>query len=57
MKKIGETVDAGYSIAKKIEQRSIDTLLEKKLIKKGTKDKATGSVRYHLSSQGKKHSS
>jgi hypothetical protein len=57
LKKIGGTAETGYSVAKKIEQRSVDALLEKKLIKKGAKDKATGLIKYHISSAGKKHTS
>src|SRR4051794_8693483 len=55
LKKIGGATEAGYSVEKKVEQRSVDSLLEKKLIKKGAKDKATGSLRYHISSAGKRH--
>ena len=55
LKKVGGTAETGYAVEKKIEQRSLDSLLEKKLIKKGAKDKATGSIRYHISSAGKKH--
>jgi hypothetical protein len=55
LKKIGGATETGYSVEKKVEQRSVDSLLEKKLIKKGAKDKATGSMRYHISSAGKKH--
>ena len=55
LKKIGGATDAGYTLEKKAEQRSIDSLLEKKLIKKGAKDKASGVIRYHISSSGKKH--
>ena len=55
LKKIGEAAEPGYSVGKKIEQRSIDSLIEKKLVKKGAKDKASGTVRYLISSAGKKH--
>ncbi|WP_435009600.1 hypothetical protein P12x_000858 [Tundrisphaera lichenicola] len=55
LKKIGETADTGYMVAKKVEERSIESLLTKKLIKKGAKDKASGALRYHISSSGKKH--
>jgi hypothetical protein len=55
LKKIGGAAETGYTLAKKAEQRSIDSLLEKKLIKKGAKDKASGAIRYHISSSGKKH--
>jgi hypothetical protein len=57
LKKIGETSETGYTVAKKVEQRSVDSLLEKKLIKKGAKDKGTGLIKYHISSAGKKHTS
>ena len=55
LKKIGETADTGYTVDKKVEERSIESLLNKKLIKKGAKDKASGKLRYHISSAGKKH--
>jgi len=57
LKKIGETGETGYPVVKKAEQRTIDSLLEKKMIKKGAKDKVSGSIRYHISSAGKKHTS
>jgi hypothetical protein len=55
LKKIGSAGETGYTLEKKAEQRSIDSLLEKKLIKKGAKDKTSGSIPYHISSAGKKH--
>jgi len=55
LKRIGEAPELGYILGKKVEQRSIDSLLEKKLIKKGAKDKASGDIRYHISTSGKKH--
>jgi hypothetical protein len=55
LKKIGGAAETGYALEKKAEQRSIDSLLDKKLIKKGAKDKASGTARYHISSSGKKH--
>ncbi len=54
LKKIGGS-EAGYLAAKKAEQRTIDALLERKLIKKGAKDKASGNVNYMISNAGKKH--
>ncbi len=56
LKKIGGS-EAGYLAGKKAEQRTIDALLERKLIKKGAKDKASGSVNYQISNAGKKHPS
>jgi hypothetical protein len=55
LKKISEAAETGYTVAKKVEERSIESLLSKKLIKKGAKDKASGLLRYHISSSGKKH--
>ncbi len=54
LKKIGGS-EAGYLAEKKAEQRTIDALLERKLIKKGAKDKASGNVNYMISNAGKKH--
>ena len=54
LKKIGGS-ETGYLAEKKAEQRTIDALLERKLIKKGAKDKASGNVNYMISSAGKKH--
>ena len=56
LKKIGGS-ETGYLAEKKGEQRTIDALLERKLIKKGAKDKASGNVNYMISSAGKKHPS
>lgn len=53
--KIGAADAAGYLSTKKAEQRSIDALAERKLVKKGAKDKASGNFRYLISSAGKKH--
>jgi hypothetical protein len=55
LKKISDAAETGYTVGKKVEQRSVDSLLEKKLIKKGAKDKASGALRYYISSSGKKH--
>src|SRR5947209_4818570 len=42
LKKIGETSEPGYRSEKKAEQRTLDALQERKLIKRGAKDKASG---------------
>lgn len=47
--------DSGYVLAGKAEQRSIDALVERKLLKKGTKNKATGAHPYLLTRAGEKH--
>jgi hypothetical protein len=45
----------GFITAKKAEQKTLETLLDKKLIKKGAKDKASGNFRYTVSKAGEKH--
>jgi hypothetical protein len=55
LKKIGGSSDPGYRSDKKAELRTIEALQERKLIKRGAKDKASGSYHYLLSSAGKKH--
>lgn len=45
----------GFMTAKKAEQKTLETLLDKKLIKKGAKDKASGNFRYTVSKAGAKH--
>lgn len=55
LKKVHGAGEPGYSVDKKIEQRSIDALLERKLIKKGAKDKASGKIPHTLSASGRKH--
>lgn len=55
LKKVHGAGEGGYSADKKIEERSLTALQEKKLIKKGAKDKATGKVPYSISAAGKKH--
>jgi hypothetical protein len=53
--RIGGAGETGYRSEKKAEQRTIDALQERKLIKRGAKDKASGSYSYSLSNTGKKH--
>ncbi len=55
LKQIHGAKEAGYMTAKKAEQKTLDTLLDKKLIKKGAKDKASGNFRYTVSKAGEKH--
>src|SRR5262249_19151632 len=54
LQRIGTAGEAGYRSAKKAEQRSIDSLQEKKLIKRGAKDRPTGPSPYPPSNAGKK---
>ena len=55
LKQIHSKKEEGYLTAKKAEQKTIDTLLDKKLIKKGAKDKTSGNFRYTVSKAGEKH--
>jgi hypothetical protein len=55
LKQIHSKKEAGYSTAKKAEQKTIETLLDKKLIKKGAKDKTSGNFLYTVSKAGEKH--
>jgi hypothetical protein len=55
LKKVHGAGEAGYHPEKKVEERSLSSLIEKKLIKKGAKDKATGKVPHHVTASGKKH--
>jgi hypothetical protein len=55
LKLIHGASESGYMTAKKAEQKTLETLLDKKLIKKGAKDKASGSFRYTVSKAGEKH--
>jgi len=47
--------EAGYPAAKQIEERSLDALIKRKLIKKGAKNKESGKVHHFVSAAGKKH--
>ena len=55
LKQIKGAADPGFMTAKKVELNTILILMEKKLIKKGAKDKASGSFRYTVSKAGEKH--
>ena len=46
--------DNGHT-PEKTEVRTLDSLIEKKLVKKGAKDKATGHAPYRLTKLGQKH--
>lgn len=49
------TPEPGFRTAKKGEQRSLDALRERKLIKRGSKHKESGDYHYQVSNAGKKH--
>ena len=55
LKAIHSAGENGYAGSKKAEAKSIDSLLAKKLIKKGAKNKATGVYSYTVSKAGQKH--
>jgi hypothetical protein len=55
LKKVHGSGEAGYTAAKQVEERSLTALLERKLIKKGAKDKASGKASHTVSTAGKKH--
>jgi hypothetical protein len=53
LKKVKETKD-GY-LATKSDAKALESLQTKKLVKRGAKDKASGSYRYTVSKAGEKH--
>ena len=55
LKKIHGTGEKGFPAEKKAEQKTLDALQTRKLVKKGAKNKETGHVHYTTSSAGKKH--
>ena len=55
LKTISDSGETGYPTDKKVEIKTIESLLKHKLVKKGAKDKASGKTHYHVSSAGKKH--
>jgi hypothetical protein len=55
LQKINEASEPGYRSEKKAEQRTIEALQERKLIKRGSKHKESGSYHYLISSAGKRH--
>jgi hypothetical protein len=54
LRKIKDAGEPGYRLGQKAEQRTIDSLVDKKLLKKGPKDKTSGHVHYTLSKTGEK---
>ena len=55
LKTIWEAKEQGFATAKKAELKTIDALLDRKLIKRGAKDKQSGGYRYQVSKAGEKH--
>ena len=54
LKRVHGSGEVGYT-APKAEIRSLESLVEKKLLKKGAKNKLTGSTPYKLTKLGQKH--
>ena len=55
LKTIHSAGETGYKGDKQAEVKAIDSLLAKKLIKKGSKDKSSGAYHYTVSKAGEKH--
>ena len=55
LKKIKDSAAEGYLSSKKVELKTLEALLNRKLIKKGGKDKTSGGFKYLISKQGEKH--
>jgi hypothetical protein len=54
LKRVGGAGAAGY-LGKKAEGKSLEVLRGRKLVKRGAKDKASGSYHFMVSNAGKKH--
>jgi hypothetical protein len=55
LKKIHDAGESGYNLALKVEQRTIEALVERKLVKRGAKNKETGQPRFLLTKAGVSH--
>ncbi len=55
LKMIHGTKEPGFLVGRKADQRTIDALIDRKLIKKGAKDRESGNFRYSVSRAGEKH--
>src|SRR5262249_11204596 len=55
LKKIKDAGLSGYEAGPSYEQRTIDALVERKLVKRGAKDKQSGKHRFTLTKTGEKH--
>ncbi len=54
LKRVQGSGETGYRVGKG-EQRTIDALVERKLLKRGPKDKESGTYQYMISKTGEKH--
>ena len=55
LKKIKDAGEHGYEVAQKVEQRTINALMDRKLLKRGSKNKETGHPRYLLTKAAAQH--
>jgi hypothetical protein len=55
LKKVGGFGEAGYRADKKPENKSLESLLKHKLVKRGKKDQQSGNYNYSISKAGQKH--
>ena len=55
LKKVAGVGEAGYHADKKPENKSLESLLKHKLVKKGKKHPTTGHFHYSISKAGEKH--
>jgi hypothetical protein len=55
LKKIKDSGATGYEAGPSYEQRTIDALVERKLVKRGPKDKASGKHRFSITKTGEKN--
>ena len=55
LKMIHGAREPGFLVARKADQRTINALMDRKLIKKGAKDRESGNFRYSVSKAGEKH--
>jgi hypothetical protein len=54
LQKVKAAGETGYEVGPSYEQRTIDALMERKLVKRGAKDKSSGKHRYALTKAGEK---
>jgi hypothetical protein len=55
LKRVKDSGETGYTSGAKIEDRTLEALKEKKLLKRGAKNKETGNHHYTLTKTGEKH--
>ncbi len=55
LKKVHAAGETGYPVGQKVEERTLEALITRKLLKKGAKNKETGKPHYMLTKTGEKH--